>query len=202
MILVYEYHKSRDLRTILSSKLDISPAQRSSWALGAARALAFLHAQSPRPLLHMDIDTTNFLVEGMHVKLTDFSNCAITSLIGVWDDHSQLPRGNPAYMAPEQFKQEPLSEKTEVFSFGVILWELWTRAEPWKGVSMTSIEAHILVGDRLQIPVGEIPAPIARLVKKCWLEEPTDRPDMGEIVTVRCCTTFSKVFEQKSDLSI
>lgn len=182
MILVLDFHKSRDLRTVLNSKAEITPAQRASWALSAARALAYLHSSRPKPILHMDIDSSNLLVEGASLKLADFSNCAIAANIEL-DNHTLLPRGNPAYMAPEHFRQEPLSPKTEVFALGVLLWEIWTRRVPWKGVGSASIEAAILIGDRLEIPNGEVPGAIARLIKRCWVDEASERPDTIEVVT-------------------
>lgn len=188
MALIMDYHKSGDLKSVLHGQqqpksvvTEISPAQRASWAVSAARAMAFLHSQHPKPLIHLDIDSSNFLVDGMQLKLSDFTNCVEASRCD-WDDYTQLPRGNYAYMAPEIFKQEPVSPKSDVFSFGVLLWELWTRQIPWKGVSSSSIEAQVLVGDRLEIPVGEIPATIARLIKRCWVEDPSDRPDSIEIL--------------------
>ncbi|KAK1859802.1 hypothetical protein I4F81_002396 [Pyropia yezoensis] len=77
---------------------------------------------------------------------------------------------------------EPYTAAADVFSFGVLLWELHTRREPWKGLRPVQILFAVGVeGARLPIP-GDLPPPVAALLRDCWAADPAARPDFGHIL--------------------
>lgn len=79
-------------------------------------------------------------------------------------------------MAPEVIEHNPYREKADVYSFGIVLWELITGSIPY--TSMTPLQAAVGVvqkGLRPEIP-ATCPQPIADLMRQCWTRNPVDRP--------------------------
>ncbi|XP_076938001.1 serine/threonine-protein kinase CTR1-like [Bidens hawaiensis] len=83
------------------------------------------------------------------------------------------------HMAPELIRNEPFTEKCDIFSLGVIIWELCTLHRPWEGTpSAQVVRAVGLDGTRLEIPEG----PLGNLIADCWAE-PEQRPNCDEILS-------------------
>ncbi|GAB0495206.1 hypothetical protein MMPV_006504 [Pyropia vietnamensis] len=170
---------------------------------GIARGLLYLHSKG---ILHCDLKSRNVLVRGTHTVIADFGlsstlrgpavsaggDAAPSAGGGSGSDDTeggdtlgvppQLPLGTPCTMAPEVMDGEPYTSAADVFSFGVILWELYTRREPWKGLRPVQILFKVGVeGARLPIP-ADLPPPIAALLRECWADDPAERPDMSHIL--------------------
>ncbi len=106
------------------------PLLKSLWiAFGIAKGMRYLHAQYP-VIIHRDLKSPNILLgtNVREVKVTDFglSRLRVTTLVNTG------PGGTPEWMAPELLRQDPFDEQSDVFSFGVILWELMMCEKPWK----------------------------------------------------------------------
>ncbi|KAH9742878.1 protein kinase domain-containing protein [Citrus sinensis] len=87
--------------------------------------------------------------------------------------------GTPEWMAPELIRNEPFTEKCDIFSLGVIMWELCTLNRPWEGVLPERVVYAVAnEGSRLEIPEG----PLGRLIADCWAE-PQERPSCEEILS-------------------
>ncbi|KAJ1702912.1 hypothetical protein LUZ63_002691 [Rhynchospora breviuscula] len=87
-------------------------------------------------------------------------------------------------MAPEVIEHEPYDHKADVFSFAVMMWELLTGKIPYE--YLTPLQAAVgLVqkGLRPTIPKNANPE-IAKLIKRCWQQDPTKRPDFAEILEI------------------
>ena len=92
--------------------------------------------------------------------------------------------GTPEWMAPEVLRSESrVDEKSDIFSFGVVLYELATGEEPWKSLSnpIQVVGAVGYNGQRLPIP-SDVQPEIASLLNDCWSEEPSDRPSFTDII--------------------
>lgn len=88
-------------------------------------------------------------------------------------------------MAPEVIEHNPYGERADVFSFGILLWELLTGRVPYQ--EMTPLQAAIGVvqkGLRPTIP-PDCPAPLANIMRQCWAKNPKDRPSF-ESLKVGC----------------
>ncbi|KVH95081.1 Armadillo repeat-containing protein 3 and Serine/threonine-protein kinase CTR1 [Cynara cardunculus var. scolymus] len=95
---------------------------------------------------------------------------------------SKSAAGTPEWMAPEVLRNEPSNEKCDVYSFGVILWELATLRIPW--TEMNSMQVVGAVGFQyrhLDIPETVDPA-VSRIITDCWHPEPQSRPSFREII--------------------
>jgi serine/threonine protein kinase len=158
------------------------PTVASATRLGreVAEGLAAAHA---RGLVHRDIKPANIWLEAPHgrVKVLDFGLArpaapepnATDKLTG-----SGLVVGTPGYMSPEQARGEPLDERTDLFSLGVVLYLLVTGRMPFAGPTPMAILTALAV-DR-QTPASElnpkVPAALSELIDRLLEKKPADRP--------------------------
>ncbi|CAH8282542.1 unnamed protein product [Eruca vesicaria subsp. sativa] len=137
------------------------------------RGLMCIHRMK---IVHRDLKSANCLVDKhWTVKICDFGLSRIMTDENMKDTSSA---GTPEWMAPELIRQEPFTEKCDIFSLGVIMWELSTLRKPWEGVPPEKVifaVAH--EKSRLEIPDG----PLSKLIADCWAE-PQDRPNCEEIL--------------------
>jgi serine/threonine protein kinase len=87
-------------------------------------------------------------------------------------------------MAPEVIRGFKYTEKADVFSFAVIMWELATRKPPYYGIDGSVVSQRVVKeGLRPKISEKECPGPFLELMRRCWDEDPDKRPYFGEIIT-------------------
>lgn len=92
--------------------------------------------------------------------------------------------GTPYWTAPEIIRQEPYTEKADVYSYGIVLWELITAQEPYSGMeSMEVAYAAAERGLRPSIPTV-CPEGYAELMQRCWSDNPEERPDFNEVLQI------------------
>ncbi|KAK3143748.1 hypothetical protein QOZ80_4AG0304440 [Eleusine coracana subsp. coracana] len=153
--------------------------RRLRMALDVAKGINYLHCLNP-PIVHWDLKTPNMLVDkNWSVKVGDFglSRFKANTFIS-----SKSVAGTPEWMAPEFLRGEPSNEKCDVYSFGVILWELLTMQQPWSGLSPAQVVGAVAFQNRrLPIPKDTNPE-LAALVESCWDDDPRQRPSFSSIV--------------------
>ena len=90
--------------------------------------------------------------------------------------------GSVAWTAPEVLRHESYDKAVDVYSYGIVLWELMARAEPYFG--MGQIEVAIAVAQQSLRPKLDRswPSEWLRLIRWCWTEVPRERPTFGEIL--------------------
>lgn len=154
--------------------------KRLRMALDVARGMNYLHNSTP-VIVHRDLKSPNLLVDkNWVVKVCDFglSRMKHNTFLS-----SKSTAGTAEWMAPEVLRNEPSNEKCDVFSFGVILWELATLQQPWSGMNpMQVVGAVGFQHRRLDIPSDMDPM-IADIIMKCWHNDPKMRPSFGEIMS-------------------
>jgi len=92
--------------------------------------------------------------------------------------------GTPYWTAPEIIRQEAYTEKADVYSYGIVLWELITAQEPYSGMeSMEVAYAAAERGLRPSIPTV-CPEGYAELMQRCWSDNPENRPDFTEVLEI------------------
>lgn len=99
--------------------------------------------------------------------------------------------GTRVYMAPEVAKRQPYNEKVDIYSFGIILWQLLTGEAPFKGISKDEHLEKVIHGglrpplvDSDNEPFPNLTADILDLVERCWNIEPRIRPSCGAILKI------------------
>jgi serine/threonine protein kinase len=113
----------------------------------AALGINYLHSLDPT-IIHRDIKPSNLLVdETWNVKVADFGFARIK------EENATMTRcGTPAWTAPEIIRGEKYSEKADLYSFGVVMWEMLTRKQPYAGRNFMGVSLDVLEGKRPQIP--------------------------------------------------
>ncbi|GAA0186515.1 non-receptor serine/threonine protein kinase [Lithospermum erythrorhizon] len=144
-----------------------------------ARGMNYLHHCNP-PIVHRDLKTSNLLVDkNWTVKVGDFG---LSRLKHETYLTTKTGKGTPQWMAPEVLRNELSNEKADVYSFGVILWELATQKIPWDNLnSMQVIGAVGFMDQRLEIP-KDVDPQWAAIIESCWLSESQSRPSFQELM--------------------
>ena len=147
--------------------------------LDTARGMEYLHAQTP-PVVHRDLKSLNLLIDHeWSTKVTDFGLSRFKADSSA--AHMTGQTGTYHWMAPEVINSEKYDESADVYSFGVILWEVYGRAIPYEGMSPVQIVATVVARrERLQIPPG-CPPDFAQLIRSCWAHDPAERPPFAHI---------------------
>ncbi|KAK9068667.1 hypothetical protein SSX86_012782 [Deinandra increscens subsp. villosa] len=122
-LLVYEYMSNGTLASFLFGDVKPSWEQRSNIALGIAKGLAYLHEECSTQVIHCDIKPQNILLdEYYNAKISDFG---LAKLLMMNESRTNTGiRGTKGYVAPEWFRNTPVTVKVDVYSFGVLLLEI------------------------------------------------------------------------------
>ncbi|XP_046969256.1 mitogen-activated protein kinase kinase kinase 7 isoform X2 [Vanessa cardui] len=180
--LVMEYAEGGSLYNVLHNrpKPKYSAAHAMSWARQCAEGVAYLHAMKPKPLIHRDLKPPNLLLVagGQKLKICDFGTAADKAT------YMTNNKGSAAWMAPEVFEGSSYTEKCDVFSWGIILWEVLSRRKPFEeGGSAFQIMWAVHTGQRPVLIEG-CPEPIEQLMTQCWHKIPAERPSMVKVVEI------------------
>ncbi|XP_052170538.1 probable serine/threonine-protein kinase SIS8 [Diospyros lotus] len=154
--------------------------RRMRMALDVAKGMNYLHVSHPT-IVHRDLKTPNLLVDkNWVVKVCDFGLSRLKHHTFL---SSQSTAGTPEWMAPEVLRNEPANEKCDVYSFGVILWELATLRVPWSGMNSMQVVGAVGFQNRhLAIPENIDPT-AAQIITDCWHPDPESRPSFGELIS-------------------
>eukprot|EP00727_Mastigamoeba_balamuthi_P010624 m51a1_g6184 putative protein tyrosine kinase (1121) ;mRNA; f:40599-46272 len=177
--ILFEYMGRGSLYSILHN-----PAEHFDWPLllGAlcdtSRGVLYLHSSKP-PIIHRDLKSHNLLVdENWKVKVSDFG----LSTIMEQASQTMTACGTPCWTAPEVLKHLHYSQKADVYSFSIVMWECLTRRDPYAG--MPPFKVIFAVGNEGLRPAlpSYTPPEFASLVRDCWDESPLRRPSFEVIL--------------------
>ncbi|KAL3310845.1 hypothetical protein Ciccas_010581 [Cichlidogyrus casuarinus] len=160
------------------SNLELRPENLADWAMQIAQGMDYLH--EIHDIIHRDLKSPNVLIGADHnLKISDFGH----SKAGKQGQSMQMSfAGTFAWMAPEIIRSEPCSSKVDVWSFGVILWELLTGKIPYEGVDSTAIIWGV-GSEKLCLPLPmTCPTEMRVLIKRCCMPNAKDRPRFNEIL--------------------
>ncbi|KAK8467080.1 hypothetical protein PHAVU_008G245600 [Phaseolus vulgaris] len=196
-MLVYEYMPNGTLRDHLSaySKDVLSFSLRLKIALGSAKGLVYLHTEANPPIFHRDVKASNILLDSRYTaKVADFG---LSRLAPVPDIEGNVPahvstvvKGTPGYLDPEYFLTRNLTDKSDVYSLGVVFLELLTGRPPIfhgeniiRQVNMAyqSGGISLVVDKRIESYPFEYAVRFLTLALKCCKDLPDERPKMAEV---------------------
>ncbi|XP_060173520.1 serine/threonine-protein kinase STY46-like isoform X2 [Lycium barbarum] len=161
-------------------------------AIDLSKGMSYLHQNS---IIHRDLKTANLLMdENQVVKVADFGVARVQVQSGVMTAET----GTYRWMAPEVIGHRPYDRKADVFSFGIVLWELLTGKLPYE--FLTPLQAAVAVvqkGLRPTIPTHTHPM-LVELLERCWQQDPCLRPEFSDILEILQDMAKKIVEEEKS----
>eukprot|EP01094_Clydonella_sp_ATCC50884_P026569 TRINITY_DN7338_c0_g1_i2.p1 TRINITY_DN7338_c0_g1~~TRINITY_DN7338_c0_g1_i2.p1 ORF type:complete len:718 (+),score=277.01 TRINITY_DN7338_c0_g1_i2:204-2156(+) len=180
--LVSEYMHHSSIDRILTDRAQdaivLSANDRISMALGAARGIEFLHQSR---FIHRDIKPGNLLVnKDLVCKVSDFG----ISTILPEQTQTMTVAGTPAYMAPEVLVESKYSQKADVYSFAITMWQMYTKILPFS--DQRSIISPYILSNRimngLRPSLENVPPALANILRRSWAHDPIERPSFSSII--------------------
>ncbi|EGC30248.1 hypothetical protein DICPUDRAFT_41714, partial [Dictyostelium purpureum] len=179
LFIVTELVEGGDLQYYLKNKsIELSWFLRASIAHDVSLAMAYLHNQS---IVHRDLKSTNLLVDrNWKIKVCDFG---FARIVDEENNKSMTICGTDNWMSPEMITGKDYDEKSDVFSFGIVLLEIITRVKPqpyMRGADFGLSEDIV----RNQLIPEDCPASLVKLTFDCCRVDPAQRPSFKEIASI------------------
>ena len=178
--LVMEFIQGQPLEKLLE-KGSLPCSKACAWAAEVATALAVAHRKG---VIHGDVKPANILVtEDERIKLTDFGMARLASR-----DSKDTPLlGSPAYWCPEQIVGKSQDARSDIFSLGVVMYEMVTGHRPFDADSLQGICAKILSSTPLPPSHANpsVPAAFNELIATCLEKDPARRCASAEVLAER-----------------
>ncbi|KAK2892129.1 mitogen-activated protein kinase kinase kinase 9 [Channa argus] len=202
LCLVMEYARGGPLNRALAGKR-IPPCTLVDWAVQIARGMHYLHSQAIVPIIHRDLKSSNILILE-RVEMEDLSNKTLKitdfGLAREWHHTTKMSAaGTYAWMAPEVIRSSTFSKGSDVWSYGVLLWELLTGEVPFRGIDGLAV-AYGVAMNKLALPIpSTCPEPFARLMEVCWSPDLHSRPQFTTILDQVTAIEESGFFEMPAE---
>jgi serine/threonine protein kinase len=197
-MLVYEFMVNGTLRDWLLGKMKepLDWNRRLQIAVGSARGLTYLHENIDQPIIHRDVKSANILLDDkLTAKVADFGLSKLAPDADEKQQHvSTQVKGTLGYLDPQYYTTQQLSDKSDVYSYGVVLLEILSGHQPIERGKYIVREVRLAL-DRggiqavrplLDPVLADIPMqniePVLDLALRCVEEKAVDRPSMNEVV--------------------
>jgi len=174
--LVTEFCEGGDLLSYIR-KQDPDPQLRITWISDIAVGMLHLHNEN---IIHRDLAARNILLTGaLRAKVTDFGFSRQTESS---DQQSKTSSdvGPLKWMAPEALTNRTYSNKSDVYSFAITVWEIITGEDPYEGENVVNVAIEVS-SKGLRPPIPDADIKITKLMTQCWQTSPEDRPDFDTI---------------------
>ncbi|XP_051120741.1 MDIS1-interacting receptor like kinase 1-like [Andrographis paniculata] len=201
-MIVYEYMQNGNLGEALHSKqggqLLVDWVSRYNIALGVAQGLAYLHHDCHPPVIHRDVKPNNILLdENLEARIADFG---IAKLMHNKNETVSVVAGSYGYIAPEYGYTLKVDEKSDIYSYGVVLMELLTGKKPLEAEFGESVDIVQWIRGKMREnkPLEEALDPsvgssthireemllVLRIAVLCTAKNPKDRPSMRDVLSM------------------
>jgi serine/threonine protein kinase len=177
------FENSKDLKAVLSDEsIKIPLMKKINMISQVSHGVNFLNAFK---ISHNDLRASSILVTEdlfkLEIKLINYGMVDFTSALG-----RKIKLTNIAYIDPELLVNSKYERTTDIYSFGTLMWEIFTRDSPFKNGKLNALKTSIVnQGNRpdiTRIP-KETPDELVELIKRCWGESKS-RPNIGEIINI------------------
>ncbi len=191
-----EYIEGKNLKMLLSEKTRFPFEEISEMIAEIAEALDYAHRKG---IIHRDVKPANVIIttDGK-VKITDFGIAKIAS--------SNLTTtgqflGTPNYMSPEQVSGAPVDGRSDLFSLGVVLYELLTTKKPFQGDNLTAI-SYKIVHEDFTPPAdisADVPVDFNEIVARAMAKDPWNRYQRGKDLALALYQLKAQLEERRSE---
>eukprot|EP00270_Netrium_digitus_P006193 TRINITY_DN1849_c0_g2_i1.p1 TRINITY_DN1849_c0_g2~~TRINITY_DN1849_c0_g2_i1.p1 ORF type:complete len:504 (+),score=104.50 TRINITY_DN1849_c0_g2_i1:184-1695(+) len=202
LMLVTEYLPRGDLHSVVKRKGPLSPEEAVQYTLDIARGMNYLHQHKPKAVVHRDLKPQNLLRDDSgHLKVADFGlSCMLQSEnspdSGGGGEEEEVPAdsvklnvrqmteqaGSYRYMAPEVFRKESYDKMCDVFSFAVIVHEMFEGGQQFKLEEPIEVAKKYASGVRPAFRALSYPQGMKQLICECWDSSPKKRPSFAKIL--------------------
>jgi serine/threonine-protein kinase len=168
-----EFVDGLELKEVLHFLGSVDPVTAARIGIELCHALSYAHE---RGLIHRDIKPGNVMLSSLgQVKLADFGIVLVTGSTDLTTTGQVI--GTPSYMSPEQIRGEQLGPASDIFSLGVVMYEMVTGVKPFQGPSDVAV-THAIIHRRparIRRLAPEVPRRLARVIMKCLRKKPGRR---------------------------
>ncbi len=174
-----EYIDGEDLASLIRRIGRLPHAKAVEVALQLCRGLAAAHENN---VLHCDLKPANVMIDGRgRARITDFG----LACLGGDRNRDRAAAGTPAYMAPEQLAGNEVTTKSDVYSLGLVFFEMFTGKRAFQAETFSELAfLHQRSGPRPSKLVPEIDPTVERLIMRCLRKEPEQRPRLQQVLAI------------------
>ena len=188
-----------ELQDIVAENESLSIGEKLDIAFQVAEGLAYAHEHG---VVHRDIKPSNIMVlRGRHVKIADFGIARMES--SLWRTQINKIIGSPLYMSPEQIQSHQIDPRSDIFSFGIVLYQMLTGRLPFNGDNVNSVWYQIINEEppKPSLSNPEIPDMLDRIVAKCLAKKADDRyPNANELAgDLHTCRRMLSIADTSAD---
>jgi serine/threonine protein kinase len=176
-LIVFEWLEGGNLYNAIHGPKSPSLTKIIQYAWDLACGMNFLHTHDPK-IIHRDLKPQNLLLDSSgNLKIGDFGLSRFKSESESMTGHT----GSYRWMAPEVVRNEKYDEKVDVYSFGIILWEMIASDVPFSNLTDMQAAMNTSNGMRPALPPSCTPN-MKDLIRACWAPEPSERPSFQEVL--------------------
>lgn len=186
MLLVMEFMEKGSLNDVLHNPtINFSFEMALHVATQAAKGMNFLHQSNP-PIYHRDLKSHNILLdEKWNARISDFGISKIKELNNrnkAAADDAAKSMGTIFWTAPEVLEGKQITEKCDCYSFGIVLWELVSRQNPYDGREPMYVALEVCRNNLRPAVENSVNSEYKALMQDCWAPDPNARPSFQQIV--------------------
>jgi len=168
LFIVMEYVEGQELKEAIENQA-MSLEEKCTIAMEIASGLRAAHHAE---IIHRDIKSRNIMLnQHGRVKIMDFGLARLRGMEHITQSHTTL--GTTAYMAPEQLAGEEMDMRSDIWAFGVVLYELFAGELPFQGIYEPAVMYSIMEED--PAPVTGIPPHISQVIQHCLVKKAENR---------------------------
>ena len=182
LVLVMELLSGGDLRTFLKNNTELTDFKEIISDI--CSGMSFLHSKKT---IHGDLKSANVLLDGNgRAKIADFGTSKWTQNTMSTGLVTRNTKGSTqmslAWSAPEVLDSKGTTYASDVYSFGILIWEILSKETPWACLSHRDVYIQVVLKDMRPIIPDNSPENLSNMAKLCWLPNPEERPTFDSLL--------------------